>query len=666
MTTPQRIERILVANRGEIARRVFTTCRAMGISTVAVFSDADEDAPFVAEADLSVHLPGATPGETYLRADLILAAAKSTGATAIHPGYGFLSENAGFAQAVADAGLVWIGPPPDSIKVMGSKIESKKMMADSGVPILDKLEPRDVTDDDLPVLVKASAGGGGRGMRIVETLDRLDEQIASAKQEAGSAFGDDTVFCERYIPTGHHIEVQLMADRHGSVWAVGERECSIQRRYQKVVEEAPSPLVERVPGMREELFAAARAAAKTINYVGAGTVEFLADDDGHFYFLEMNTRLQVEHPVTECTSGLDLVRLQIEVAQGERLEGEPPSSRGSSIEVRLYAEDPAHDYQPQAGVMHAFEVPGVRREFELLDGVGIRLDSGVAAGSVIGTDYDPMLAKVISWAPTRPEAAAVLADALRRAKLHGVTTNRDSLVRILTHPAFVAGNTDTSFLTQYADEVLAPALDHQDLTLAGFAAALAYRAGLHRRTAVNGTLPQGWRNVIGEPIVDTFSVGGQDLEIRYLAERSGPILDGRDDVKVIRYDADQVLVEVLGVRQTLQVAHYESLFYVSGPGGTTALRRHPRFVDPADQIAEGSLIAPMPGSVLRIACAVNDPVVKGQPLMWLEAMKMEHQIVSPYDGVITEILVEVGSQVDVGSPLVVVDKTEDDSQSAAS
>ncbi|PRZ40716.1 propionyl-CoA carboxylase alpha chain [Antricoccus suffuscus] len=665
MTTPQRIERILVANRGEIARRVFATCRTMGISTVAVFSDADEDAPFVAEADLSVHLPGATPSETYLRTDLILAAAKSTGATAIHPGYGFLSENAAFAQAVSDAGLVWIGPPPESIKVMGSKIESKRMMADSGVPILDKLNPADVTDDDLPVLVKASAGGGGRGMRIVETLDRLKDQIASAQQEAGSAFGDDTVFCERYIPTGHHIEVQLMADQHGTIWAVGERECSIQRRYQKVVEEAPSPLVERISGMREELFEAARAAAKTISYVGAGTVEFLADDDGHFYFLEMNTRLQVEHPVTECTSGLDLVRLQIEVAQGERLEGEPSPSRGSSIEVRLYAEDPAHDYQPQAGVMRAFEVPAVQREFGVLDRAGVRLDSGVVAGSVIGTDYDPMLAKVISWAPTRTESAAILADALRRAKLHGVTTNRDSLVRILTHPAFVAGDTDTSFLTKYADQVLALVYDERDATLAGFAAALAYRAGLHGRSPVNGTLPQGWRNVLGEPIADIFTVSGQEVAIRYMPERSGPVLEGRDDVRVLAYDAERVLAEVAGVRQTLEVTRYDSLFYVSGPRGTTTLQRHPRFVDPADQVAEGSLIAPMPGSVLRIACAVGDPVVSGQPLMWLEAMKMEHQIVAPYDGVITEILVEVSTQVDVGTALAVVEKTAEDAGAAS-
>ncbi|HVU90784.1 MAG TPA: biotin carboxylase N-terminal domain-containing protein, partial [Jatrophihabitans sp.] len=343
------IRTVLVANRGEIARRVFATCRRLGLGTVAVFSDPDADAPHVREADAAVRLPGAAPADTYLRADLIVAAAQRAGADAIHPGYGFLSENAGFARAVVVAGLTWIGPSPDAIEKMGSKIEAKRLMAAAGVPVLPELDPQAVTEDDLPVIVKASAGGGGRGMRVVRNLAQLAAEVEAARAEAAGAFGDPTVFCEPYLPTGRHIEVQVLGDTHGTVWAAGERECSIQRRHQKVVEETPSPLVERVDGMRKELFAAARAAATAIGYTGAGTVEFLADDGGRFYFLEMNTRLQVEHPVTECTTGLDLVARQLAVAAGAPLDPHPPETRGHAIEVRLYAEDPAAGWQPQSG-----------------------------------------------------------------------------------------------------------------------------------------------------------------------------------------------------------------------------------------------------------------------------------------------------------------------------
>ncbi len=319
------ITRVLVANRGEIARRVFATCRTLGLGTVAVYTDPDADAPHVGEADARVRLPKTND---YLNAEAIIAAARAAGADAVHPGYGFLSENADFAAAVQAAGLVWIGPPVDAVRAMGSKIESKKMMAAAGVPVLEELDPDTVTANQLPVLVKASSGGGGRGMRVVDQLDALPTEVAAAQREAQSAFGDPTVFCERYLPTGHHVEVQVMADAHGTVWAVGERECSIQRRHQKIIEEAPSPLVERIPGMRARLFEAARLAAGAIGYTGAGTVEFLADDDGEFYFLEMNTRLQVEHPVTEETTGLDLVELQITVADGGRLDPEPPAAQG--------------------------------------------------------------------------------------------------------------------------------------------------------------------------------------------------------------------------------------------------------------------------------------------------------------------------------------------------
>ncbi|MGH3433281.1 MAG: acetyl-CoA carboxylase biotin carboxylase subunit, partial [Thermocrispum sp.] len=395
---------VLVANRGEIARRVFRGCASLGLPTVAVYSDADADLPHAREADAAVRLPGNTPAETYLRSDLLIAAAQAAGADAVHPGYGFLSENAAFARAVTDAGLTWIGPPPEAIASMGSKVESKRLMADAGVPVLPELDPDTVTEKDLPVLVKASAGGGGRGMRVVRDLAALPEAIAAAEAEAGSAFGDSTVFCERYIEAGRHIEVQVMADVHGTVWAVGERECSIQRRHQKVVEEAPSPLVDAA--MRAQLFDAARTAAKAIDYVGAGTVEFLSTEGGEFFFLEMNTRLQVEHPVTEATTGLDLVALQLRVARGERLPAEPPPARGHAIEVRLYAEDPAKDWQPQSGPLHRLTIPGAAVEFANPAGAGIRMDSGFAGGEQVGVHYDPMLAKVIAVAPTRDEAAA--------------------------------------------------------------------------------------------------------------------------------------------------------------------------------------------------------------------------------------------------------------------
>src|SRR6476661_1358572 len=351
----------MVANRGEIARRVFATCRRLGIGTVAVYTDPDAASPHVAEADARVRLEGRNG---YLDAGQLIAAARAAGADAIHPGYGFLSENAEFAAAVLDAGLTWIGPPVAAVAAMGSKIEAKKLMAAAGVPVLAELDPDAVTAAQLPVVIKASAGGGGRGMRVVRELAELPRQVEAARREAQSAFGDSTVFCERYLATGHHVEVQVMADTHGTVWAVGERECSIQRRHQKIVEEAPSPLVERTPGMRAKLFDAARLAAEAIGYTGAGTVEFLADEDGDFFFLEMNTRLQVEHPVTEATTGLDLVELQLQVAEGVALDGEPPAARGHSIEARLYAEDPAKNWQPQAGTLYHFDVPGARCAFE--------------------------------------------------------------------------------------------------------------------------------------------------------------------------------------------------------------------------------------------------------------------------------------------------------------
>ncbi|SDC42629.1 acetyl/propionyl/methylcrotonyl-CoA carboxylase subunit alpha [Actinokineospora iranica] len=652
------IQSVLVANRAEIARRVFRTARDLGIATVAVFSDADADSPHVREADTAVRLPGNTPAETYLRPDLLIRAALDAGADAVHPGYGFLSENADFARAVIDAGLTWVGPPAEAIERMGSKIESKRLMAEAGVPVLSQID--NVTEADLPVLVKASAGGGGRGMRVVRGLEDLEGELAAARSEAASAFGDPTVFCEPYLETGRHIEVQVMADRHGTVWAVGERECSIQRRHQKVVEEAPSPLVERTEGMRERLFAAARVAAAAIGYEGAGTVEFLADESGRFYFLEMNTRLQVEHPVTECVTGLDLVRSQLSVAEGAALPAEPPASRGHAIEVRIYAEDPAHDWRPQSGTLHRFEVPGVTATFGCAGDSGLRLDSGVESGSVVGVHYDPMLAKVIAWAPERATAARALAGALTRARIHGVRTNRDLLVRVLRHPAFRAGDTDTAFFDRHGLPVLAePLVDKETEALSALAAALADAEANRASARVLGRVPGGWRNVVSQPQVKTFG----DHEIRYRVSRAGLEAEGFDGVRLVSADPGAVLLEVEGVLRRFAVSRYPRVSCVDSPWGTVELAVAERFPDPAAQVAAGSLLAPMPGTVVRVAVAAGERVAAGQPLLWLEAMKMEHRVDAPADGVVARLPVAAGDQVDVGRVLAIVHAVQAEEES---
>ncbi|WP_051152981.1 acetyl/propionyl/methylcrotonyl-CoA carboxylase subunit alpha [Nocardia niigatensis] len=651
---------VLVANRGEIARRVFATCRRMGIATTAVYSDADANAPHVAEADAAIRLPGNTPGETYLRSELIIEAALAAGADAIHPGYGFLSENAEFAKAVQAAGLTWIGPPVAAIEQMGSKVESKKMMDAAGVPVLKQLDPDEVTADLLPVLIKASAGGGGRGMRVVRELSELTGQIEAAQREAQSAFGDPTVFCERYLETGRHIEVQVMADTHGTVWAVGERECSIQRRHQKVVEEAPSPLVEKIDGMRARLFEAARLASEAIGYEGAGTVEFLADEQGDFFFLEMNTRLQVEHPVTEQVTGLDLVRLQLQVAAGRPLPARQPEMRGHSIEVRLYAEDPAHDWQPQSGPVHKLDIPGTLGEFTVLTEPGVRLDTGVVDGSVVGVHYDPMLSKVISFAETRDEAAHLLASALQRAKIHGLVTNRDLLVRVLRHPAFLAGETDTAFFaTHDLEKLSAPLVSEADEQLSIVAAALADAAANRRAARVGRGLPSGWRNLPSQAQSKSYEsrLTGKH-EVRYRLTRAGLQVEGLEGLELLEATPDLVILQVPGergpVRRRFEIARYGDLVTVDSPLGPVAVRRLPRFEDPADQVAEGSLLAPMPGAVIRVGAAVGDRLEKGQPILWLEAMKMEHTIAAPVAGVLTELNVSAGRQVEVGAVLAVV------------
>ncbi|MFT3872373.1 MAG: biotin carboxylase N-terminal domain-containing protein [Nocardioides sp.] len=658
---------VLVANRGEIARRVFATCRRRDLGTVAVFSDADADSPHVAEADQSVWLPGNIPAETYLRADLILEAARRTGADAIHPGYGFLSENAEFARAVTDAGLRWIGPSAEAIEVMGSKVASKEMMAEVGVPVLGRLDPEAITADELPVLVKASAGGGGRGMRIVRTLDELPEAMEAAAREAASAFGDPTVFCERYLESGHHVEVQVLADARGTVWALGERECSLQRRHQKVIEEAPSPLVERLgEEMRTRLLDAGRRAAGAIGYLGAGTVEFLADDRGGFWFLEMNTRLQVEHPVTECVTGRDLVDLQIDVAEGLPLTGDEPTMSGHAIEARLYAEDALDGWLPQTGTIETFDIPDVQAEFALPPRPGIRLDSGFEAGSRIGTHYDAMLAKVIAFAPTRQEAARELASTLRRSRIHGLVTNRDLLVASLRHPEFLAGTADTSFYTEHPPEQLG-ASGGLEPRLAAVVAALS-DAAVARSSSPLPTVASGFRNVPGDYQVRSYAHRGEEIRVDYRYGRDGLELGADTElgqVDEIQADADRVALRIDGVQKSWRIARFmvgdTPQVVVDGADGSVTLAGVPRYVDPSTELPAGALTAPMPGSIQRLGVELGDTVEAGQPLLWLEAMKMEHAVVAPCAGVVSELPVVVGQQVEQGATLAIVDALDETS-----
>ncbi|NRQ48890.1 acetyl/propionyl/methylcrotonyl-CoA carboxylase subunit alpha [Aeromicrobium stalagmiti] len=635
------ITSVLVANRGEIARRVFRTCRELGIRTVAVFSDADESAPFVGEADVAVRLPGSAPSDTYLRGDLVIAAALKAGADAIHPGYGFLSENAQFARDVEAAGLVWIGPDPATIDAMGSKIRAKELMSAGGVPIL-SVDPAQGWIG--PLLVKASAGGGGRGMRVVTDPDDLEGELAKAAAEAQSSFGDPTVFVEPYLPTARHIEVQVMADAHGTCWVVGDRDCSIQRRHQKVVEEAPAPDVS--DAVRTVLHDAARAAVKAVDYRGAGTVEFLVADahleTGTVYFLEMNTRLQVEHPVTEEVFGVDLVACQIAVAEGQALGREPEGPAGHAVEVRLYAEDPADGWQPQTGTVRTFEVGG-----------DVRVDSGVESGSVVGIHYDAMIAKVVAHGPDRTTAVRRLDDALRRTRLHGVSTNLDFLRSILRDEEFGAARVHTALLDERLEQWTRPRLDEAAVRRLALAAAAAQASSASSTARVLGRIPAAFRNVPSQPRTRSYvTPAGDELTVSYSA---GLVQHDLDGVAVVVATPTRVVLEVDGVTETYDVATGPGWVDVDGPHGSIDLSPLPRFVDPADAVAEGSLLAPMPAAVVSVAVTDGQQVAKGDVIVVLEAMKMQHTITAPTDGVVTQLSVTTGAQVESGAVLAVIE-----------
>jgi propionyl-CoA carboxylase alpha chain len=637
------ITRLLVANRAEIASRVFRTCRTLGIETVAVHSDADAALPYVHEADHAVRLPGTAPADTYLRIDLVLDAARRSGADAIHPGYGFLSENAEFARAVIDAGLTWVGPDPESIDAMGSKIRAKEIMKGAGVPVLEA--PDEPTEADLPLLVKASAGGGGRGMRVVRTLADLPGEIEKARAEAASAFGDGTVFVEPYVEQGRHVEVQVVGT---SVY--GERDCSLQRRHQKVVEESPAPNLSEET--RTALHEAARKAAEAIDYRGAGTVEFLLDPaTERFWFLEMNTRLQVEHPVTELVHDVDLVQLQITSAEASWFMGWSDPPRSHAIEARLYAEDPAADYQPQSGRLTTFEIPLEE---------GIRVDAGFESGSEVSTHYDAMLAKVIAHAPTRQAAARKLASVLSRAKIHGLVTNRDLLVSILRDPKFLRGEVSTDFLGGVETGAGAPSSTTESAAVAA-AIALAEQAAA-RRTVQRG-IPVGWRNVVSQPQRTEFvvSTGSTTQTVEWWGGCGGYRVEGHEVIAAVSTGSTnewQVTLETDGVRTRYAVAVSGHDVDVDSPRGHVRLTRVPRFVDPAEAVASGSLLAPMPGTVVAVHVEAGQLVEAGQPVLVLEAMKMQHPVLAPHAGTVTEIDVKPGAQVAAGEVLAVVEEQE--------
>jgi acetyl/propionyl-CoA carboxylase alpha subunit len=656
------IDKVLVANRGEIALRVMRTCRAMGIATVAVYADADADAPFVRYADEAIRIGPPPARESYLVINAILDAARTTGAGAIHPGYGFLSENARFSEAVAEAGLVFIGPPAQVIAQLGSKQAAKRLAARAGVPTVPGYSGDDQATGAFvaaagaigyPLLVKASAGGGGKGMRVVRQAGELAEAIDRARGEAASAFGDDTLLLEKYIARPRHIEIQILGDSYGRVVHLWERECSIQRRHQKVLEEAPSPALD--PERRAAMGSAAVLLGRAAGYVGAGTVEFIVDREHAFYFLEVNTRLQVEHPVTELTTGLDLVREQIRIARGEPLGYDAaPAQRGWAIEVRLCAEDPERDYLPTTGTLLAVEVPTQGGGAEAA-GLTVRADLGVAAGSEIGIHYDSMLGKIIAHAPTRREAAQLLRRTLEETWVPGLVTNREHLAKLLALPAFLAGELDTHFLERHAGELAArpPGLDRLRVAAIGL-----LLHGIAGRRDPAALAPPGWRNVRFADQHVTYKLGDADVIVGY--HPVGAELElaiGGKPTRISRFgaDGDRVwFVEHGRHRRSVRVARAGARAWVLSEGQLFAFIEQPQFAEPGTDVVAGGLTAPMPGKVVKILVTCGQEVAANAALIVLEAMKMEHTVRATAAGTVRALHVAVGDQVETDRVLAIV------------
>ena len=615
----------------------------MGISCVAVYTEADSNSPFVRMADEAVKL-----SDTYLNGKEIIEAAKHTGAQAIHPGYGFLSENAKFSRDVQKEGLIWVGPSSRVITSMGDKLKAKDIAEKAGVPTLPMTtDPKKANTIGYPILIKAAAGGGGKGMRIVEDKKDLKEAIAGAQREALTGFGDDRVFIERYVASSRHIEIQILGDSHGNVVHLGERECSIQRRHQKIIEESPSPRVDSE--MRATMGEAAIKLAKKLKYESAGTVEFLVDDKtGEFWFLEVNTRLQVEHPVTEEVTGKDLVYEQLRIARGEELgySQEDISWKGSSIEARLYAEDPSKDFLPATGTLIAYEND---------TNIDARWDTGIEQGSVVGTDFDPMLAKVITKGKTRIDAANKLALALETMHIGGVTTNRDFLVASLRTKDFLDGKTTSDFIEK-TNPQRAVILEGSMLENALSAAAL-WIQGQNRESAnILKEIPTGWRNSRLPRQKINFRYLEKDLEVTYKANRDGSF-DVNDGTvaRVVKWTSYGIDIEVNNSRFFSKVTRDNDNIVVHGPWGDALFKILPRFTLPGSEAQAGGLIAPMPGKVVDLKVKTGSKVKKGDTLVILEAMKMEHQVKAPEDGKITKVLIKKDDQLENGALLMVLD-----------
>jgi len=652
--TSQLFDTVLVANRGEIAVRVIRTLRDMGIRSVAVYSEADTGARHVLEADAAVLLGPAPARQSYLNIDAVVGAAVRSGAQAVHPGYGFLSENAEFAAALDRAGIVFIGPPAGAIATMGDKITAKAAVSAFGVPVVPGISRPGLTDADLiegaqavgyPVLVKPSAGGGGKGMRMVERPADLPAALVSARRESAAAFGDDTLFLERFVLVPRHIEVQVLADAHGNVVHLGERECSLQRRHQKVIEEAPSPLLD--PATRARIGAAACDTARSVDYVGAGTVEFIvgAANPDEFFFMEMNTRLQVEHPVTEMVTGVDLVELQVRIAAGEKLPiaQDEVVMTGHAIEARVYAEDPARDFLPTGGDV-----------LEVIDpsGVGVRVDSGIYAGTVVGSDYDPMLAKVIAHGEDRAAALRGLDRALAQTAVLGVVTNVDFLRFLLADPDVAEGHLDTGLLDRRVGDFTPTTAGDDE-----FAAAAAYRwlGFWQRATGDPWSAPTGWRTGGTAPTVLRLQSGERTDHVRIVGTpRSATVTveGGETRPLTATLDGDALTVTLDGLRARYRVADSGHQIWLAGDDGVALLEEvYEAPVRPDDEHGgDAELVSPMPGSVVAIGVNDGEHVGAGTVVVTVEAMKMEHQLSAPVDGAV-ELLVAVGDQVKVGQPL---------------
>lgn len=634
--------KLLIANRGEIACRIIKSAHEMGISCVAVYVEADSNSPFVKQADEAIKLNG-----NYLNGQEIIDAALSSGAQAIHPGYGFLSENAKFSRDVIKAGLIWVGPSSRVITSMGDKLKAKEIAQKAGVPTLPMTtDPKKAKTIGYPVLIKAAAGGGGKGMRIVESAKDLKEAIVGAKREALTGFADDRIFIERYVGSSRHIEIQILGDTHGNVVHLGERECSIQRRHQKIIEESPSPRVDTE--MRNTMGAAAIKLAKKLKYESAGTVEFLVDDKtGEFWFLEVNTRLQVEHPVTEGVTGKDLVYEQLRIARGEELgyEQEDISWTGSSIEARLYAEDPANDFLPATGELIAYEPD---------PDIEARWDTGVEKGSVIGTDFDPMIAKVITTGKTRTDAANKLALALESLHIGGVTTNRDFLVASLRTSQFHKGLTTSDFIKK-AKPKRSIVLKGEELELTASIAALWIQGENRNNAIVLNQIPSGWRNSRLPKQKISFKYLKEEITISYSSKRDGSFNLNEDSVaKVVDWHKDSIDIEINNKRFFSKITKQANKIVVHMPWGDALLETLPRFVLPGLDIESGGLIAPMPGKVIDLKVKVGSKVKKGDTLVILEAMKMEHQVKASEDGKVSKLLIRKDDQLDNGALLMIV------------